>query len=95
MTEICLLGLNVLADLVRLRVLGLRSNRSLAAENLFLRKQLGFYQERKIKPRRTSASAQVTLILLSRWFNWRRALRVVTPRTFIGWLAQALSALLA
>jgi putative transposase len=85
MTEICLLGLNVLADLVRLRVLGLRSNRSFAAENLFLRKQLGFYQERKIKPRRTSASAQVTLILLSRWFNWRRALRVVTPRTFIGW----------
>jgi len=27
----------------------------------------------------------VTLILLSRWFNWRSALTVVTPRTFIGW----------
>jgi len=27
----------------------------------------------------------VTLILLSRWFNWRSALTVVTPKTFIGW----------
>src|ERR1019366_2847260 len=85
MTEFCLLWLNVLADSLRLVVLGLRSNSSLAAENLFLRKQLGFYQERKIKPRRTCPSAQVTLILLSRWFNWRSALTVVTPRTFIGW----------
>jgi hypothetical protein len=31
-------------------LLGLRSRSSLAAENLFLRKQLAFYQERKIKP---------------------------------------------
>jgi putative transposase len=38
MTEFCLLWLNVLADLLRLVVLGLRSNSSLAAENLFLRK---------------------------------------------------------
>ena len=81
----CLLWLSVLADLFRFLVLSLRSESSLAAENLFLRKQLGFYQERKIKPRRTSPSAQVTLILLSRWFNWRSALTVVTPRTFIGW----------
>ncbi len=85
MTEFCLLRLNVLADSLRLVVLGLRSNSSLAAENLFLRKQLGFYQERKIKPRRTSYPAQVTLILLSRWFNWRSAVTVVTPRTFISW----------
>ena len=47
--KIRLLWLNVLADLLRLAVLGLRSNSSLAAENLFLPKQLGFYQERKIK----------------------------------------------
>jgi len=40
MIEFCLLWLNVLADLLRLVVLGLRSNSSLAAENLFLRKQL-------------------------------------------------------
>jgi transposase InsO family protein len=85
MIELCLLWLNVLADLLRLVVLGLRSNSSLAAENLFLRKQLAFYQERKIRPRRTSPPAKVTLILLSRWFNWRTALTVVTPKTFSGW----------
>ncbi len=85
MMKFCLLWLNVLADLFRFLVLNLRSKSSLAAESLFLRKQLGFYQERKIRPRRTSNSAQVTLVLLSRWFNWRNALTVVTPRTFIGW----------
>jgi putative transposase len=47
--------LNVLGDLLRLLGLGLRSKSSLAAENLFVRKQLAFYQERKIKPRRASA----------------------------------------
>ena len=85
MTKSCKFWLNVIADLLRLVVLGLRSKSSLAAENLFLRKQLAFYQERTIRPRRTSDSAQVTLILLSRWFNWRTALTVVTPRTFISW----------
>src|ERR1017187_4848400 len=85
MMKSCLLWLNVLADLFRFMVLSLRSESSLAAENVFLRKQLGFYQERKIRPRRTFHPAQVTLILLSRWFNWRSALTVVTPRTFIGW----------
>ena len=48
----CLCWLNLFADLLRFLALSLRSNTSLAAENLFLRKQLAFYQERKIKPRR-------------------------------------------
>jgi hypothetical protein len=43
-----------------------------------------FYQERSIKPRRTSHSTRLTLLWLSRWFNWRSALTVVTPKTFIG-----------
>ena len=68
--------------------LGLRSRSSLAAEELFLRKQLGFYQERRIKPRRISQPTRVTLRWLSRWFDWRGALTVVTPRTFIGWHRQ-------
>jgi hypothetical protein len=37
----------VLADLCRLLVLTARSHGSLAAENLFLRKQLALFQERK------------------------------------------------
>jgi hypothetical protein len=49
----CLCWLNIFGELLRLVALCLRSKSSLAAENLFLRKQLAFYQERKIKPRRT------------------------------------------
>jgi hypothetical protein len=49
----------------------LRSRTSLAAENLFLRKQLAFYQERKVKPKRADNPTRLTLALLSRWFDWR------------------------
>jgi putative transposase len=85
MIKFCLLWLNLFADLLCLLVLGFRSKGSLAAENLFLRKQLAFYKERRIRPRRTSHPARLTLLWLSRWFNWRGALTVVTPKTFIGW----------
>jgi hypothetical protein len=50
MMKYCLLWLNLFADLLRFLVLSLRSKSSLAAENLFLRQQLAFYQERRIKP---------------------------------------------
>ena len=50
MMKFCLVWLNLFADLFRFLVLSLRSNSSLAAENLFLRKQLAFYLERRIKP---------------------------------------------
>jgi hypothetical protein len=42
----------VVVDLVRLASLAAHSHSALAAENLFLRKQLALFQERKIKPRR-------------------------------------------
>ena len=77
--------LRVLADLVHFLCLGLRPKASLAAENLFLRKQLAFYQERKVKPRRADNPTRLTLVLLSRLFNWRDALTVVRPKTFVGW----------
>jgi hypothetical protein len=86
--ETCLLWLNLCADLLHFLLLGLRSKSSLAAENLFLRKALAFYKERGIKPRRISHPTRFTLIWLSRWFDWRGALTVVTPRTFIGWNRQ-------
>ena len=57
MIESCLFWLNLCADLLRFLLLGLRSKNSLAAENLFLRKQLAFYQERRIKP---LSSAEIT-----------------------------------
>ena len=72
MMKSCLLGLNLLTDLIRYLILTLRSKSSLAAENLFLRKQLAFYQERAIKPGRTSQSTRLTLLWLSRWFACTR-----------------------
>jgi transposase InsO family protein len=49
------------------------------------RQQLAFYQERRNRPRRIDNPTRLTLLYLSRRFNWRNALCVVTPRTFIGW----------
>src|SRR5437870_1739317 len=63
--------------------LNLRSRRTLAAENLFLRKQLALYLERKKKPRRATDSIRFTLAQLSRFFEWKDALTVVKPATLI------------
>jgi transposase InsO family protein len=57
----------------------------LIAENLFLRKQLALFQERKIKPHRISATTRLAMIALSRFFAWQDALVVVKPETFIKW----------
>ena len=77
--------LRIVGDLVHFVCLGLRSRTSLAAENLFLRKQLAFYQEHKVKARRADNPTRLTLVLLSHWFNWRDALTIVRPGTFIAW----------
>jgi hypothetical protein len=57
----------------------------LAAENLFLRKQLAFYQEHQIRPRRLTAAARFSLLFWSRFCDWRNALVIVKPETLIGW----------
>ena len=57
----------------------------LAAENLFLRKQLAFYQEHQIRPRRLTAAARFSLLVWSRFCDWRSALVIVKPETLIGW----------
>jgi hypothetical protein len=62
-----------------------RSRSALIAENLFLRKQLAFYREREIKPRRLTDAARVCLLVWSRLFNWREALLVVKPETLVVW----------
>jgi len=59
------------------------SHSALAAENLFLRKQLAFYQEHKIRPRRLSNAARFSLLLWSRLFDWHAALAIVKPDTFL------------
>lgn len=72
-------------DLLRLANAAVRSQGSLVAENLFLRKQLAFYQEREVGPRRLTDAARLTLVFWSRWFNWKDALVIVKPETLIGW----------
>ena len=62
--------LELLLDLLRYVFLGLRSDKVLAAENLFLRKQLALYQERDVKPRRIDAATRIALVLLSKRFKW-------------------------
>ena len=65
--------------------LWLRPSVAVAAENLFLRKQLGLFVERRIKPRRATDSIRFTLGQLSRWFDWPEALIVVQRETLTRW----------
>lgn len=62
-----------------------RSRQKLAAENLFLRKQLALFKEREIEPRRADDATRAALVWLSRAFNWRDSLVVVQPATLIRW----------
>ena len=66
-----------------------RSRTALAAENLFLRKQLALYRERQVKPRRASDPMRIALVLLARCFAWREALVIVQPTTLLRWHRQA------
>src|SRR4030095_291128 len=54
-----------------------RSRAQLAAENLFLRKQLALYQERQLKPRRADVATRIILAGLSRFVEWRHLLVIV------------------
>ena len=85
LADLSQLARTLVADGMRFIALLARSRTTLAAENLFLRKQLAFYQERKIKPRRFDNITRFILVLLSHGFAWNNALTNVTPRTFIGW----------
>src|SRR5215468_4297096 len=77
--------LAVTRDLVSLASSAMRSRAQLAAENLFLRKQLALYQERKVKPRRAEDATRIILAGLSRFLEWRQLLVIVKPETLIRW----------
>ena len=77
--------LETLAAFAHFVVLTTRTRSSLAAENLFLRKQLALFQERQTKPRRATDSTRWLMAVLSRLFDWRGALVVVKPDTLIRW----------
>ena len=73
------------ADLLRFLRTTARSRISLVAENLFLRKQLAFYQEHQVKPRRLTDAARIALVFWSHWLDWKQALTIVQPETLIRW----------
>jgi transposase InsO family protein len=77
--------LMLLGEAWRFLLLCLRPRSALAAENLFLRKQLALYQERHVTPKRTTHETRMTLTWLARWFDWRQALVIVQPATLIRW----------
>src|ERR1700741_2340463 len=69
----------------------LRPSPALAAENLFLRKQLALYEDRQVKPRRATHAIRLAMVWLSYWVEWRSALRIVqlqrepTPQVIGTW----------
>jgi putative transposase len=75
----------VARDLIALISLAMRSRAQLAAENLFLRKQLALYLERQVKPRRADDATRITLVTLSSFVEWRHLLTIVKPETLIRW----------
>ena len=64
----------------------LRTKSALAAENLFLRKQLALFLERQRRPRRFSDQAsRLTMAALALLFDWRQSIVVVQPDTLVRW----------
>jgi transposase InsO family protein len=80
--------LRLLVDAAHFLRLCLHSPGALAAENLFLRKQLALYQERQVTPGHATAATRLALLWLGRWFDWHQALTVVQPAMFLRWHRQ-------
>lgn len=57
----------------------------LAAENLFLTKQLALFKERNVKAQSTDPATRLTMAFLSHRFDWRDALMIVQPGTLLRW----------
>ena len=62
-----------------------RSHAEIIAENLFLRRQLALYWERKTRRRRPTPATKVAMVMLSRFFRWEQELAIVKPSTFVRW----------
>src|SRR5215813_11531380 len=77
--------LRVVSDVARLVASLWQPRAALAAENLFLRKQLALFIERQAKPRRADDATRFALVALSRLVDWRRLLTIVKPDTLIRW----------
>src|SRR5437763_750457 len=85
MVRVLTIVIDLVTDLARWLLLAFRSSQSIQAENLFLRRQLALYIERGVRPRRVDAATRIGLTFLSRLFDWRDALTVVSPATLTRW----------
>ncbi len=56
-------AVRLLVDVVGFALAAVRSRSQLAAENLFVRKQLALYGERQVKPRRADDATRITLVI--------------------------------
>ena len=70
---------DLVVDVFHFVGLCLRSHGRLAAENLFLRKQLALYLESQVKPHRARNATCLTLVVLARFIKWRPVLTIVQP----------------
>jgi len=77
--------LRLIEDALRWLVLLARSDESVRAENLVLRRQLAMFVERGVQPRRVDAATRVSLAVLTRLFYWRNAVVIVKPATIVRW----------
>ena len=75
----------VLLDALLFVRTALHSHRQLAAENLFLRKELALYIQRQTKPRRATDGTRLTLVMLAGFIDWRPVLTIVQPDTLVRW----------
>jgi hypothetical protein len=75
--------------------LAVSSRAEVSAEVLFLRKQLAFYREHQVRPRKLTDAARFSLVLWSQLFHWKAALMIVKPETLIGWHRKGFKLLLA
>ena len=76
--------LPVLLDVLTVFRTGLRSRGALAAENLFLRKQLALYLERKKRPRRATDAGEAHRAAVAKFARSRTAERVSSARKRAG-----------
>lgn len=83
------ISLRHLADLLALTAMAFRRRRATAAEILVLQRQLALYKERGAKPRRIDAATRISLVLLSRFCNWREALIFERSASLLRWLWSA------
>ena len=73
----------------------LRSHVALAAEALFLQRQLALYQNQNGITQREMNTTRFTLVWMSYWFDWKPALTIVQPQTSTRWRRQGWRLLLA